>query len=94
LERSPGGRARLAEAPACPRCGCDLALVRRAEAQARQFIRRALRAWAQGNHSQASAWASASLAIEQGRLGRAVLNSVSSKAAAVLAADQGDRCAG
>ncbi len=79
MERCPGCRARLAEAPACPRCGCDLALVRRAEAQARQFIHRALRAWAEGNHPEARACAAASLALEQGLLGQAVLRSVSSR---------------
>ena len=94
MERCPGCRARLADGPACPRCGCDLTLVRRAEAQARQLIRRALRAWAAGNHPEARACAAASLALEQGQLGQAVLHSVSSKAAAVLADEQGDRCAG
>ena len=67
MERCPGCRARLADGPACPRCGCDLTLVRRAEAQARQLIRRALRAWAQGNHPEARACAAASLALEQAR---------------------------
>jgi hypothetical protein len=94
MERCPGCRARLTEGPACPRCGCDLTLVRRAEAQARQLIRHALRAWAQGDHSQARACAAASLALERGHLAQAVLNSVSSKADAVLAAEQGDSCAG
>ena len=77
MERCPGCRARLAEGPECPRCGCDLTLVRRAETQACRLIRRALRAWVEGDREQARAWAAASLALDNSRLGRLVLECVS-----------------
>jgi hypothetical protein len=77
MERCPGCRARLAEGPACQRCGCDLTLVRRAETQACRLVRRALRAWLEGNRQQAKALATASLALENSRLGRLVLKCVS-----------------
>jgi len=77
MERCPGCRARLAEGPACPRCGCDLTLVRRAEANARHLVGLAVRAWAEGNREEARTCAAASLALEQGPLAQAVLKSLS-----------------
>jgi hypothetical protein len=76
LDRCPGCRARLGEAATCARCGCDLTLVRRAEAQARRLVRRAARAWAEGKGDEASACAAASLALERSLLAQAVLRSV------------------
>ncbi len=87
LERCPGCRARLTEDPVCTRCGCDLTLVRRAEAQARQLVCRTLTAWAEGNPSEAAAFAAAALALEHGALGRAVRYFLSSSAAPVRAAE-------
>lgn len=77
MERCPGCRARLAEGAICPRCGCDLSLVRRAEAQALRLMRQALRAWADGDRRQASACVAAALALERSLLGQAVLKSLS-----------------
>lgn len=63
VKRCPACRGRLTPEPACPRCGCDLKLVRRAEAQAQQRLVRALRALAQGDAHQARALARASLSL-------------------------------
>jgi hypothetical protein len=52
-------------------------LVRRAEGQAHRLIRRALRAWVEGNRQQARACAAASLALEHSRLKQVVLKSLS-----------------
>ena len=79
MERCPGCRARLTGSPVCPRCGCDLALVRRAEMQARNLMRHALRAWVEGDRQEAKACAAASLALESSRLGQVVLKGVSAE---------------
>jgi ribosomal protein S20 len=76
LERCPACRVRLAQEPVCPRCGCDLTLVRRAEAQARQATVRALHAWAQGDREAARTLVHAALRIERSALARAVLQSL------------------
>ena len=76
LERCPGCRVRLPPGPTCLRCGCDLALVRRAEVQARQFTVRAVHAWARGDHPQARAWARAALVLDHSRLANSVLQSL------------------
>ena len=73
LERCPGCRARLQTEPACPRCGCDLTLVRRAEAQSQRWLALAVQAWARGNHVAARQCASAALALEPLPLARALL---------------------
>lgn len=83
LERCPGCRARLTEDPVCTRCGCDLTLVRRTEAQARRLVHRALSAWAQGNPPEAEACAAAALVLEHDALGRAIRHFLSSSAAPV-----------
>ena len=76
VERCPGCRVRLPQGPTCLRCGCDLALVRRAEAQARQFIVRAVHAWARRDHLEARACARAAVVLERGRLAETVLQSL------------------
>lgn len=73
LERCPGCRVRLTQEPICPRCGCDLALVRRAESQAREFTVRAVQAWARGHRDEARTLAQAALQIERTPLAKAVL---------------------
>ncbi len=73
LERCPACRSRLTPEPACPRCGCDLALVRRAQAQAQQRLARALRACAQGDVLQARALAQASQTLTRSALAAQVL---------------------
>jgi len=73
LARCPGCQARLTEDPACPRCGCDLTLVRRAEVQARQLVVRAVHAWVQGDHERARVLARSALVIDNSPLGLAVL---------------------
>jgi hypothetical protein len=67
----------MAESAACPRCGCDLTLVRRAETQAQRLILRAVRASLEGNRQEARACAAASLALENSRLGQVVLKNAS-----------------
>lgn len=78
VERCPACQGRLAEEPTCPRCGCDLTLVRRAEAQARQLLIRALRAWAQGDQRNARALARAALILEHSPLAARVLQTLGS----------------
>ncbi len=73
LERCPGCRFRLAGDAACPRCGCDLALVRRCEQQAGLHLRRAVQAWAQGDRAQVQASARAALALDPSPLARTLL---------------------
>jgi len=71
--RCPACRARLGEEPACPRCGCDLILVRRAEAQAARLVVRALQAWAGDDRQGALKCARAALALEHSPLALGVL---------------------
>ena len=73
LARCPACRARLLDEAICPRCSCDLGLVRRAEAQAQQWLARALQAWAQGDLAQARACASTALLLERQPLANVVL---------------------
>jgi hypothetical protein len=73
IERCPACRGRLTPEPVCPRCGCDLKLVRRAETQARQRLVHALRALAQGDAQQARTLAQASLRLAHSPLAAHVL---------------------
>lgn len=75
-ERCPACRSRLSAEPTCPRCGCDLSLVRRAEAQARQWLARSVQAWARGDRTEAAAHARAALALENSRLATALLRAL------------------
>jgi hypothetical protein len=68
----------LAQEPICPRCGCDLTLVRRAELQAQRLVVRALHAWARGDRDAARTFARSALALEHSRLARSVLQSLGS----------------
>ena len=79
LARCPACRARLLDEAICPRCSCDLSLVRRAEAQAQRWIACALQAWARGDPAQARACASAALLLQQDPLAKAVLQSLQPK---------------
>jgi hypothetical protein len=73
LDRCPGCRARLVDdAAACPRCGCDLALVRQVEREAQAALGRALRAWAGDDVPAALAQARKALSLQDGLLARAV----------------------
>lgn len=74
--RCPACRGRLSEEPTCPRCGCDLTLVRRAEAQARRLLSQALRAWARGDRPAALGLARTALALEYSRFGAALLRAL------------------
>ena len=78
LDRCPGCRARLAQASVCPRCGCDLSLVRRAEAEARRLICSALDACAAGDRGAAAKHAAASCALVRSAVARAIVRFVSS----------------
>jgi ferredoxin len=68
LERCPACRGRLTPEPSCPRCGCDLALVRRAEAQAQQRLALALHAYARGDLPQARLLAQAAQTLSRSLL--------------------------
>jgi hypothetical protein len=63
----------LADEPICPRCGCDLTLVRRAEAQARLLVGRAVQAWLHGDPDRARRLAHSALALDNTPLARSVL---------------------
>jgi hypothetical protein len=66
----------LAQEPSCPRCGCDLTLVHRAKAQARQSLVRALGAWADGDQRKARDLVRASLMLEYSGLAAQVLQAL------------------
>ena len=72
FERCPACRSRLALAPVCPRCGCDLTFVRRAEDQVGLLLARALQAWATGDRCQARALVRACLRLKNDPLAAAV----------------------
>ncbi len=72
-ERCPACRGRLTEAPGCPRCGCDLSLVRKVEARAQQLLARSIRAWSRGDKVEAAALARAAAALEATPLAAALL---------------------
>ena len=76
LARCPACRARLLDEPICPRCSCDLTLVRRAEAQAQAWVARALQAWARGDLPQARACARSALLLQHHPLATVVLQSL------------------
>jgi hypothetical protein len=81
LDRCPGCRARLADStPTCPRCQCDLALVRQVERQAQAALGRALRAWAGDDVPTALAQARQALSLQDGPLARAVARCLAAKA--------------
>ncbi len=80
VERCPSCRARLNESPLCPRCGCDLTLVLRAERQAQNLLRQGIQAWAAGNPDLAASSVEASLALRHNPL------------AAMLAVKRGKLC--
>jgi hypothetical protein len=60
----------------CPRCACDLTLVRRAEGQTRQLTVRALHAWARGDREKAMSLARSALGLAHNPLARSVLKSL------------------
>jgi uncharacterized Zn finger protein (UPF0148 family) len=72
IERCPACRARLAGAVACPRCGTDYAITRRAERQALALERRAVRVLLGGQTQQALATAQAASGLAGSLLARAV----------------------
>ena len=72
-ERCPACRSRLSDEPTCPRCGCDLSLVRRAEAQAQRLLARSVLAWARGDRAAATARARAAQALQNSRFAAALL---------------------
>jgi hypothetical protein len=73
VDRCPSCRARLNESPLCPRCGCDLTLVLRAERQAQHRVRLAIQATAAGNRNLAATHLNASLALQRGKLVAALI---------------------
>ncbi len=68
MERCPSCRARLNESALCPRCGCDLGLASRAESQAQNLVRRAIRSLAAGNPILAASYLETSLTLQRGPL--------------------------
>jgi hypothetical protein len=77
MERCPACRARLAEAPVCPRCGTDFSITRSAERQALALERRAVRELLRGQTQQAAATAQAASDLASSPLARAVSQMVS-----------------
>ena len=73
LERCPGCRVRLAAQAICPRCACDLTLVRLAEAQARRLVVQAVQAWVSGDLPAARANALAASGLAQHPVAQAIL---------------------
>jgi len=72
MERCLACRARLAQSPVCPRCGCDFSLARRAEEDARRLVGRAVRALAAGEREAALARLATARGLKVLPLGRAV----------------------
>ena len=73
LARCPACRVRLAAQAVCPRCGCDLTLVRLAEAQARRFVVQAVQAWVSGDLPAAQANALAATRLAHHPVAQAIL---------------------
>ena len=73
LARCPGCRVRLAAQAVCPRCACDLTLVRLAEAQSRRFVVSAVRAWVSGDLPAARASALAASRLAPNPIAQAIL---------------------
>ncbi|MBP6709179.1 MAG: hypothetical protein KA223_08465 [Candidatus Accumulibacter sp.] len=82
LERCPACRARLAESALCPRCGCDFALVRQAEEQARSLLEQAIRTLAGGDPAGARVQIRRSLASRRLHLAQALESFLIGRAAA------------
>lgn len=76
MERCLACRARLADAPVCPRCGTDFSVSRRAEQQATAFARLAVRELLAGQTQQATAAAEAATQLASPLLAQAVLRMV------------------
>ena len=76
LLRCPACRSRLADEALCPRCGCDLSLVRRANNASKRLFNLALRAWAAGDVRQAQHLAQAGLQLKHEPLAAAVLQAL------------------
>jgi hypothetical protein len=82
LERCPACRARLAQSALCPRCGCDFALVRQAEEQARSLLEQAIRTLAGGDPAGARVQIRRSLASRRLHLAQALESFLIGRAAA------------
>lgn len=72
MERCPACRARLGDADLCPRCGVDLSLSRRAERQARQWMRQAVYDLADGQPDQAAKALATAVALAHSPLAQAL----------------------
>lgn len=72
MERCPVCRARLREESACPRCGADLAELRRIEAAARAWERRAAARLAQGDAAGCAEAAARALRLRPSPLAKAL----------------------
>jgi hypothetical protein len=62
----------LNDSALCPRCGCDLELASRAESQAQNQVRRAIRCLAAGNPILAASYLESSLTLRRGPLAAAL----------------------
>lgn len=76
MERCPACRARLGAEPVCPRCGCEMGLVLRAEGDARRLAARAVVHLAAGRCDEARTLASRAFSLADEPLMRAVLRFV------------------
>jgi hypothetical protein len=86
MERCPACRARLAEAEVCTRCGTDFSVSRRAERQAQELARIAVRQLFLGQTTQAAATADAATHLASPLLALAVLKTIGRRRSAVHSA--------
>lgn len=80
LERCPACRARLGAAEVCARCGSDFSLTRRAEQQAQDWVRVAIRQLSAGKLQQAAEAADTASALTSSLLARVVARTIARRA--------------
>jgi hypothetical protein len=95
VERCPSCRARLNDSPLCPRCGCDLGLVLRAESQAQDFVKCGIQSLAAGNTMLAATQLETSLTLRRNPLAAALIRMLAARrAAAEMCLDISDQSIG
>ena len=67
----------MPDAAACARCGCDLTLMRGAQAQASRLTVMALQAWVAGDLELAGSRARAALALDRSPLAEVLVRALS-----------------
>jgi hypothetical protein len=72
MERCPACRARLSHADICARCGGDFSISRRAERQAQQLVRKAVRELSMRHLEEASTAANLAIHLANPMLARVI----------------------